>query len=347
MAPDSFGTTLTAAEAAAAMAAGWSGARPDDLVDMAPQSDGGPGFVEALAEFGEIRELPVSGPLGERVRARWLLTGAGIAYIEAAQACGLHLLPGPPTVGSALAASSAGVGELMAAALHAGARELVIGLGGSACTDGGRGMVEALGGLTSLRPRLADAALLAATDVDNPMLGRQGAAAVFGPQKGADAATVALLDQRLERWSIELAEISGSSVADRAGAGAAGGLGAALLAAGARITPGAALVGSLTGRRAAVTAADLVLTGEGRLDSQSLRGKVVASLAAEARDVATPLTVLAGQVSLDEAQWRAMGATDVFSMAEFAGSVDAAMARAPVVLEELALSVAAGWNASQ
>lgn len=346
LAPDCFGSTLTAAEAASAMAAGWSAARPGDVVALAPQSDGGPGFVDALAGCGQLREATVAGPLGAPVRARWLQGGDGTAYLEAAQACGLHLLPDGPSPESALAATSFGVGELIAEALRARPRPaaLVIGLGGSACTDGGAGMVEALGGLGRWRDALAGVAVLAATDVSNPLLGAAGAAAVFSPQKGADATTVELLERRLARWSAVLAESSGVAVGQRAGGGAAGGLGASLLAAGARVRSGAAVLGERTGRRAAIAASDLVLTGEGRLDAQTLGGKVVARVAAEARQAGVPVAVLAGQVTLHPARWAELGVGRVYSLAESTGSVQAAMAHAASALAALAADVAAGWR---
>ena len=346
LAPDGFGSTLTAAEAASAMAVGWSAARPGDVITLAPQSDGGPGFVDILADCGDVREVAVAGPLGQPVRARWLLAEGAIAYIEAAQACGLHLLPGAPTVATALAATSCGLGELIADAMAAGAVQLVIGLGGSACTDGGGGMVEALGGLRRYLELMGGVGVVAASDVGNPLLGPDGAAAVYGPQKGADAATVVALDARLALWAAELAAASGIAVAQSPGSGAAGGLGAALLAAGAQVRPGATVVGELTGRRDVMAESDLVVTGEGRLDTQTLQGKVVAELASEAQGVGSELVVLAGQVPPDGAEGlrRELGASAVYSLAEFAGSVEAAMDGASAQLTALAMSVAREWD---
>ncbi|MGA9374190.1 MAG: glycerate kinase, partial [Mycobacterium sp.] len=197
IAPDCFGDSLTAVQAAESIAAGWRQARGDDLLTLAPQSDGGPGFVDVLASrLGGLQTETVSGPLQARVTAHWVLHGQ-TAYIECAQACGLTLLGGPPDVRTAVAAHSAGVGELIAAAVAAGARRIVVGLGGSSCTDGGRGLVQALGGLAQARDRLASIELIAASDVEHPLLGPMGAAAVFGPQKGADPATVDLLEARV------------------------------------------------------------------------------------------------------------------------------------------------------
>src|ERR1700722_14147496 len=193
IAPDSYGDTLTALEAAGAIAAGWNRVRPGDHLIVAPQSDGGPGFVDVLADrVGERRVLQVCGPLTEDVRAEWVLDpSSATAYLECAQACGLALLGGPPTPATALAAHSRGVGRLIAAALEAGAVRIVVGLGGSASTDGGRGLIEELGGLDTARRRFAGVDLIAACDVEHPLLGPWGAARVFGPQKGADPETVA------------------------------------------------------------------------------------------------------------------------------------------------------------
>src|SRR3954454_20181970 len=187
IAPDSFGDSLTAVQAAEAIAEGWRRSRPGDELTLAPQSDGGPGFVDVLAgRVGQRRTIRVSGPLTDDVDADWVFDGdePGTAYIECAQACGLALLGGPPTVETALAAHSRGVGQVIAAAARAGAKRIVVGLGGSSCTDGGRGMVDELGGLVAGRKLLADVELIAATDVEHPLLGPMGAATVFGPQKG-------------------------------------------------------------------------------------------------------------------------------------------------------------------
>ncbi|WP_237669763.1 glycerate kinase, partial [Rhodococcus sp. BS-15] len=216
IAPDSFGDTLTAAAAADAIARGWASVRETDELELAPQSDGGPGFVEVLASrIGTVQFADVDGPHGNPVRAQWLLDGTA-AYIESAQACGLHLLDGPPTPLSALKASSYGVGQLLGAALDAGARTVFVGLGGSSCSDGGRAMIRALGGLGSAVARLSDIDLVAASDVENPLLGDVGAARVFGPQKGADEDTVARLEESNSDWAAVLSA-AGHDVADRPG----------------------------------------------------------------------------------------------------------------------------------
>jgi glycerate kinase len=347
IAPDCYGDSLTAVEAAQAIADGWRQGRPDDELTLAPQSDGGPGFVGVLAgRLGEVHTLQVSGPLSAEVTAEWVLDPAapGTGYIECAQACGLALLGGAPTVQTALAAHSRGVGQLIAAAVSAGAGRIVVGLGGSACTDGGRGMIDELGGIEAARELLAAVELIAATDVEHPLLGPMGAATVFGPQKGADPDTVLVLERRLSDWAVELNAAAGRAVSDEPGAGAAGGIGAGLLALGGRRESGAAIIAEHTRLVDDVAAADLVITGEGRFDDQSLHGKVVSALAAGARARRIPVLVLAGQVTLDEATLRDAGIAAAFSITDHAGSVALAIEDAANQLEELAQVTAATWG---
>ena len=346
IAPDSFGDSLTAVQAAAAIATGWHRARPGDQCVVAPQSDGGPGFVAVLAgRVGELRQSTVCGPLDREVpsaRAQWVYNSAsGTAYLECAQACGLHLLGGPPTTRTALAAHSRGVGQLMSAALQAGAQRIVVGLGGSASTDGGRGLVDELGGLDEGRRRMAGVDLVAASDVDHPLLGPSGAARVFGPQKGADPAAVSALEQRLVQWAGRLDAAAGRPVSTEPGAGAAGGIGAALLALGGWREPGAAIVAEHTGLAHDVADADLIVSGEGKLDQQSLHGKVVGALAAAARPRQVPLLVLAGQVGLDGPALREAGIVAAHAVADYAGSVRLALTDAANQLTGLADQVAA------
>ena len=352
IAPDCFGDTLSAAEAVRAIAAGWRRARPADTLVPAPQSDGGPGFVDALARAPDAgvqrRQTRVRGPLNADVDAVWAYDPASAtAFLESAQACGLALLGGPPTPDTAMAAHSGGVGQLIDAALCAGASAIVVGLGGSACTDGGRGMVEALGGLPEALRRLEGIRLTAATDVDHPLLGPAGAAQVFGPQKGADSHTVEVLERRMQRWAAELEQTSGRPVVRLPGAGAAGGLGAALLALGGMRESGADIVAAHTGLAAQLAAADLVVTGEGRLDEQSLRGKVVGALARRARGArpgGVGVLVLAGQIAAEPAALRAAGIGAAHSVADHAGSVRRAIDDAAGQLEALAERIAAGWT---
>lgn len=343
IAPDCYGDSLTAVQAADAIAAGWRRARPGDELILAPQSDGGPGFVDVLSSrLGGLRHSRVAGPLEVEVDAAWVLDPrTATAYIECAQTCGLALLGGPPTVATALAAHSRGVGQLIDAALRQGAGRVVVGLGGSACTDGGRGLVDALGGLAAARDRLAGVDLVAATDVEHPLLGPTGAARVFGPQKGADEATVRLLEDRLAGWVAELSAAAGFDVSGLPGAGAAGGIGAALLALGAGRESGAAVIAEHTGLAADLAAADLVVTGEGRLDEQSLHGKVISALAAGAARRGTPVLVLAGQIQLDEERRYGAGIVAAYSIADYAGSVQLALDDAFGQLAGLAARTAA------
>lgn len=344
LAPDCYGDSLTAAQAVDAIATGWARARPMDTLVRAPQSDGGPGFIEVLAgRVGEVRTATVRGPLDADVTAHWVLD-ADTAYIECAQACGLALLGGPPTVQTALAAHSGGVGQLLDIAIAAGATRIVVGLGGSACTDGGRALVDALGGLDTARRKLAAVELIVASDVEHPLLGPMGAAAVFGPQKGADPHTVEVLAQRLHSWAADLNEAAGRDVSAEPGAGAAGGIGAALLALGGHREAGAAVIAEHTQLAADIAAADLIITGEGRFDDQSLHGKVISALAAGAAEHRTPVLVLAGQVQLGRDALTAAGVVAAHAIADHAGSVELAITDAANQLTGLAARVATRWS---
>jgi glycerate kinase len=369
VAPDSFGDTLTAVQAADAVARGWLRARPGDEVVRAPQSDGGPGFVDVLAErTGRIVATTVRGPLGDPVDARWLLDESGptaTAYIECAQACGLHLV-GKPTPHTAISASTWGVGELVAAALAARVGRVVVGLGGSSSTDGGAGMVAALAGhpppaadedpagapgdeereraVALARDLLADVEIVVASDVESPLLGPSGAAAVFGPQKGADADTVAVLERRLADWDDALAQATGRSWRDDPGAGAAGGLGAGLLALGGRRVSGADVVAEAIALDDLVSRADLVITGEGRVDTQTLTGKVVAAVARLAGSHGVPTAVVAGQVRLDAASLDAAGIVAARAIVDIADSVEHAMDQAGPLLADLVEPMARDWR---
>lgn len=363
VAPDCFGGTLSAVEAARAMAAGWASAAPGDALALVPLSDGGPGLVDVLAARlpGRRVTATVEDPLGRPVAAD-LLVVADTAYVESAAACGLHLVAERnPTV-----TSTYGVGQLVRAALDEGVRRVVVGLGGSATNDGGAGMLAALGrkaydgtgapvspgGLAlrrgtaltgALDPRLADVELVVATDVDAPLLGLHGASSAFGPQKGATRAQVLDLDDALRVWADLLEAVTGRAVRDLPGAGAAGGLGAALLALGARREPGIALVSELVGLAAAVADAHLVVTGEGSFDSGSLRGKVVSGVAALAAEHALPCLVLAGQVHVGRREAAAIGVESSYALADAVG-LDAALAAPGTELGALAARVAREWS---
>jgi glycerate kinase len=235
------------------------------------------------------------------------------------------------------------VGQLIYAAVAAGAGRIVVGLGGSGSTDGGRGVIDALGGPAAAAARLAGLDVIAATDVEHPLLGPMGAAAVFGPQKGADPDTVAVLEARLTAWVAELNALAGRDVGGEPGAGAAGGIGAALLALGGRRESGAAVIAEFTNLADDVAAADLIITGEGRFDDQSLHGKVVSALAATAA-ADTRVLVLAGQVTLGADALAAAGITAAHSIADHAGSVQVAIDDAANQLTGLARQTAIAWT---
>ncbi len=345
IAPDKFAGTLSAVEAADAIARGWTGRRPGDEVGRFPMSDGGPGFCAVLRDALEgSEELAVvtTDPLGRPVPATVLLH-AGTAYVESAQAVGLALLA--PAERDPEATTSAGLAVLLAAAVSSGAQRIVVGLGGSATNDGGRGLLERLTGTeagTDLMAALRGSDLVIASDVANPLLGLTGATAVYGPQKGADREAVARLEGRMQAWVAELPGLA--AVADLPGAGAAGGLGAALLWLGGHREMGAGLVSRAIGLEPAVSAADLVITGEGTYDSTSLRGKVVGTVAASAQEAALPCVVLAGQVLVGRREAAAHGVDEMVSLAALAGSIDAAESDAGRWLTAAAGKLAAGWG---
>lgn len=366
LAPDGFGGSMSARQAADALARGWRAAAPHDELLLLPLSDGGPGFVEVLAAArpgATLETLVVEDPLGRPVPAAWLLDGT-TAWVESAQACGLHLLAEHERDPSRT--STYGVGQVVTAALQAGARRVVVGLGGSATNDGGAGMLAALGlapvdadgrplppgGLALARaarvegrgdPRLADVDLVAASDVEAPLLGLHGASAVFGPQKGASRADVLALDAALERWADVLEPALGVRVRELPGSGAAGGLGAALLALGARREPGLPMVAEAVGLADAVERADLVVTGEGRYDATSIRGKVVGGVAALATASAVPCLVLAGQVAVGRREAAAAGVDAAYAVVDACG-LEASLADPAGELAALAARVAREWS---
>ena len=340
IAPDSFGETLSAIEAAGAIADGWRSVAPGDDLDLAPMSDGGPGFVDVLAASldGRLIEVEVEGPLGSPVGAAFLVVGE-TAYVESAQACGLHLIPAAerdPT-----RTTTRGVGQLLRAALdQEGVRRIVVGLGGSGTNDGGRGAWDVLGD----HPLPAGVTLVAATDVDNPLLGPNGASAVFGPQKGADRAMVLDLDDRLRAWADDIeARLGLPGLRDRPGAGAAGGLGFALYAWGGQRTPGFEIVAAAVRLADRADRADLVITGEGAFDAQSLRGKVPAGVAASAQQAGVPCLVIAGRVEVGRRDAAAAGVEASYSVADTLGSPAAALDAGAGGVRETATRVARDW----
>jgi len=304
VAPQEFKGTLTAAQAAQAMAEGVRRAMPDAAIDVIPLSDGGPGLIEAIkpSRGGTIVAATVQDPLGRLIEARWLRLEDGTAVIESAQAVGLTLLKEDerdPRI-----TTSFGVGQLIIAALELDCQRIIVGLGGSATNDGGAGMAAALGArfldadgndlplcgsalarletidISGLDRRLAGTAVVAAADVSNPLCGPEGASLVYGPQKGAGADVAVELDAALFRYGDIVERDAGVPVLTASGAGAAGGLGAGLMAfAGAQVRPGFAVVAEAAGLRDRLAGADLLLTGEGRLDGQTGYGKAVAGVA--------------------------------------------------------------------
>ncbi|HEY0380941.1 MAG TPA: glycerate kinase [Candidatus Elarobacter sp.] len=320
VAPDKFKGSLDAAGAAAALAAGVRDAIPGAVCELVPMADGGDGTVDAfLASGATARTVRVTGPLGAAVDATYARDG-DVAILEMAAASGLVIAHEQR---DARRATTRGTGDLLRDALDGGATRIVLGIGGSATTDGGAGALAALGArfldangallepapdalvrvaridLGGLDPRLAAVDLAIACDVDNPLLGPNGAAAVYGPQKGASPDDVAFLDGVLARLADALTAATGRDLRALPGAGAAGGLGWALASAcGARLERGVALVAEVRGLARALDGADWCFTGEGRIDEQTLRGKVVDGVAAVARTARVPVFAFGGSVDL-------------------------------------------------
>ncbi|ROO83761.1 glycerate kinase [Actinocorallia herbida] len=365
IAPDKFKGSLTASQVARHVAAGLARHRPGVQVTTLPVADGGEGTVEAAVTAGfTLHRAEVSGPTGQPVEAGYAVRG-DVAVVELAQAAGLDLLPeGRP---QPMTATSAGTGELILAAVRGGARRVVLGLGGSACTDGGAGMITALGGrlldakgaplppggaalrgLHALDLRgLADlggAEVVVASDVDNPLLGRQGAAAVYAPQKGATREGVQVLEAGLRRWA-DLAEAATRTPSrDKPGAGAAGGVGFAALAfLGARVEPGISYLLDLLGFTEALSGARLVITGEGSLDPQTLRGKAPVGVARAAGRAGVPVVAVAGRRSLTGEQLRRARISAAYALTDIESDPERCMRSAGPLLEELTVAIADEW----
>ena len=327
VAPDSFGGALDSVGVAAAIAAGWSGVRPDDEILQRPMADGGEGTLAAVAaalgDAAQRRSVETTDALGRPISAEWLLLDGGrSAFIEMAAASGLaRLAPDERTPDNARLASTRGTGDLVGAALDAGVERITIGLGGSATTDGGSGLLRWLGlvlldgdggeltdggaALSTIGPisggsvdeRLQRTRIVIASDVTNPLCGPRGAAATYGPQKGADEATVVELDASLAAWGRWIERATGRLVADIPGAGAAGGTTAGLLGfTSALVRPGIEVVAELVGLADELESADLVITGEGRADEQTLHGKTAIGVATLAGPRRTPVVLLCGSL---------------------------------------------------
>ena len=342
VAPDSFKGSLTSVAVAQALADGWRRARPDDEIRLAPLADGGEGTLVAIEAAGGWRweTADARDPLDRPIRARWLARDDGrAAAVEMAAASGLSLVGAGER--DATRATSAGTGDVLRAVLDAGVRDVVLGIGGSATTDGGAGILRALGAgvsddlaavdLAGLDPRLAGTDLRIACDVTNPLLGPNGAAAVYGPQKGAGPLDVTMLDARLARFADALEVATGRRERDTPGSGAAGGVGFGLLCLAGRfrslaLQPGIDLVMAATGFDAALAAADLVLTGEGRIDAQTAFGKTAVGVARRARAAGVPCIAVGGGVTPEGIE--ALAAHDAISVpvTEAPTTVEAAMA---------------------
>lgn len=362
VAPDSFKGSLTALEAADAIIQGVRDVLPDAEIVSVPLADGGEGTVEALVRATEGKTLTatVTGPMGGPVEAHFGVLGDDVTgVVEMAQAAGLFLVPADER--DPRLATTFGVGELMLAALDVGCTQLIVGLGGSATNDGGAGMAQALGvrlvgsdkrelrrgggaladlkriDISGLDPRIGRTTVYAASDVTNSLCGPNGASAVYGPQKGADAQAVAELDKALWHYGGTIAEQLGIEVRDMAGAGAAGGLGAGLVAfAGARIRSGASVVLELLHFEESLEAADLVLTGEGRIDQQIEFGKAISGVALLAEKHGVPVVALTGCLAEDDEKLAKRGVAAVMPITSGPVSEQEAMDRAGELLQAAA-----------
>ncbi|MFK0068803.1 glycerate kinase [Streptomyces sp. NPDC091046] len=367
VAADKFKGSLTAVEVARRVTAGLRRVVPDLAVAALPVADGGDGTVAAAVAAGfERREVRVAGPLGDEVTAAYALR-EGTAVVEMAEASGLQRLP--EGVLAPLASSTYGSGELLRAALDAGARTIVFGVGGSATTDGGAGMLAALGArfldgdgepvapgggglaglasadLSGLDPRLSEVELVLASDVDNPLTGPKGAPAVYGPQKGATPDDVTALDAALAHFAkvLEGTEGVGARAAEYAaspGAGAAGGIGFGAMLLGARFRPGIEVMLDVLGFAPALERADLVITGEGSLDEQTLHGKAPAGVAAAARAAGKEVVAVCGRLALAPEVLGRAGIRRAYPLTDVEPDVAKCIADAGPILERVAESIA-------
>jgi glycerate kinase len=368
LAPDKFKGSLTAAEVAAAVAAGLVDVLPQLETILLPVADGGDGTVAAALSAGFDKIIvDAVGPTGEPVRAPYAL-GGDRAVGELAAVVGLTMLPGGRF--DPLGSSTYGLGVVIADAIRHGATTIVLGLGGSASTDGGSGMAQALGArlldgdgndlppgggnlsrlarldLSPLRDTLGDTTVIVASDVDNPLLGPNGAAAVFGPQKGADPDEVQRLEQSLRQWSQLVSEATGRNDAERAGTGAAGGAGfAALALLNAKIRPGIELILDLIDFDRRVVGADLVVTGEGSLDQQSLAGKAPIGVARAATGAGVRVVAVAGRLQLSPQALREAGISAAYALTDLEPDLDRCIANASALLHRVGAQIAKEWLA--
>jgi len=370
IAPDSFKDSLSAQGVAEAIALGLAQVWPQATLVKCPMADGGEGTVESIlaACAGELRRTRVRGPLGAPVEAAWgWLPHTQTAIIEMAEASGLQLVP--PGQRDACISSTFGTGELIRAALDVGAQRVILAIGGSATNDGGAGAMQALGlklldaqdqalvpgglalaqlarlDLSALDPRLAQVRFDIAADVNNPLCGPQGASAIFGPQKGASPAQVQQLDQALGHFAELCAQALGKDVRDEPGSGAAGGLGFAAKAfLGAQFQAGVEVVAELVGLADAVKGADLVITGEGRFDAQTLRGKTPFGVARVAKQHGVPVVVIAGTLGEGYQELYGHGIDAAFAVTSGPMTLEQACSEAPRLLRERATDIARVWQ---
>jgi glycerate kinase len=370
IAPDSFKDSLSAEGVAQAIASGLAQVWPDAQLIQCPMADGGEGTVDSVlaACNGQLRHQNVRGPLGAAVEAHWgWLADSRTALIEMAEASGLQLVP--PGQRDACKTSTYGTGELIRAALDAGAERIILAIGGSATNDGGAGAMQALGvqlfdaegqalppgglalsrlatiDLGQLDPRLAQVRFDIAADVNNPLCGPHGASAIFGPQKGANPEQVQQLDAALGHFADHCASVLPKDVRDEPGSGAAGGLGFAAKAfLGAKFRAGVEVVAELVGLDEAVRGADLVITGEGRFDAQTLRGKTPFGVARIAQRHNVPVIVIAGTLGDGYEQMYAHGVAAAFALPSGPMSLEQACSEAPRLLSERAADIARLWR---
>jgi glycerate kinase len=345
IAPDSFKGSLTSVEVARALADGWRRARPDDEILLCPLADGGEGTLAAIEAAGgwQRRSATVRDPLGRPIRATWLLSDDGRrAAVEMAEASGLSRLSTDER--DAIGATSIGTGDLLRAALDEGVSDIVLGIGGSATSDGGAGLLTGLGAaadrdaasadLAALDPRLATVRLQVACDVSNPLLGPEGAAAIYGPQKGASPTDVKDLDANMGPFADRLDDVAGRTERETPGAGAAGGVGYALLSiqdrfAAFALRPGVELVMDATDFDARLSRADLVITGEGRIDAQTAFGKTALGVARRARAAGVPCVAVGGGVETSGIEALASVGAIAIPVVEKPQTVEEAMAAGP------------------
>lgn len=364
IASDKFKGSLTAAEVGDAVATGLRQARSDVTAISQPVADGGDGTVAAAVAAGyELVPVVAAGPTGRAVTSGYARRG-DTAVVELADVAGLVRLPdGRP---APLTATSRGAGEVIAAAVEAGCTRIVLGIGGSASTDGGSGLVRALGAVvldahgaevgeggagldaaatvdvTALRRRMSGIEVVVACDVDNPLTGPRGAAAVYGPQKGADASQVTQLEAALAHWADVVADTTGTDQRQAAGAGAAGGVGfAALALLDARLQPGIELVLDMIRFQDRLARADLVVTGEGMLDEQTLNGKAVAGVAAAARAAGIPVVAVCGRNVLDAGALAGLGIDAAYSLTDVEPDLDRCLTEGGRLLHDLGQRIAA------